>query len=82
MNDVVIRPGDNNLAMTSKVNQAVVLGFLAGKEAKYKSGIIPVDIVGDSAVYNGEELPYYTKALSSNKLRVDLNVGAVLFGEN
>ncbi|WEW58791.1 hypothetical protein PRK78_004259 [Emydomyces testavorans] len=79
MNDVVIRPGDNNIEMTSKIDQTQVIGFLSGQNAPYKNGILPVEIVGDSATYNGKELPYYSKALQSNKLHIDLNVGAVLF---
>ncbi|EER29402.1 hypothetical protein D8B26_008116 [Coccidioides posadasii str. Silveira] len=79
MNNVVIRPGDNNVEMTSKVNQAKVLGLIAGRSAPYRDGILPIEIVGESARYNGEDLPYYTKALASNRLHVDLNVGAVLF---
>ncbi|EEP81897.1 predicted protein [Uncinocarpus reesii 1704] len=78
MNNVVIRPGDNNIEMKSKVDQAQVLGLIAGRNARYRNGIVPIDIVGDSAVYNGEDLPYYSKALASNKLHVELNVGAAL----
>ncbi|KAI1976568.1 hypothetical protein LOZ53_003141 [Ophidiomyces ophidiicola] len=80
MNDVVIRPGDNNIEMTSKVNQTIVIGLIAGQNAKYKNGILPIGIVGESATYNGKNLPYFTEALKSNTLNVELNVGSALGG--
>jgi hypothetical protein len=63
--------------MTANVNETSLFGFVITKDSKYKNGIIPVDIVGNSSVYNGQELPYFTRALASNKLRVDLNIAAL-----
>lgn len=72
--DLTLKPGNNTVDMRSATNQSLVLQKLAN----FKNGILPVDIVGNSSVYKGQHLPYYEAALSSNKLRVDLNIGSAL----
>ncbi|EFE40057.1 conserved hypothetical protein [Trichophyton verrucosum HKI 0517] len=79
LHDVVIKPGDNNIPMQAKADLAYVLKQ-TGKESKYSNGIVPVTILGNSSVAHGKELPYYTKALAANTLKVDLNVPAILSG--
>ena len=61
--------------MRSKINQTLVIGAIA---RTYKDGMLPVDIVGNSSVYNGEHLPYFEKPLQGLMQRVVLNVGAAL----
>ncbi|CAG7960312.1 unnamed protein product [Penicillium salamii] len=78
LNDLVLKPGDNNVPMLAKVDQAAVIGLLTSSDNPYKDGIVPFDISGKSSSYNGKELPYFTKALSANKLTVKLDVGAAL----
>lgn len=72
--DLVVKPGDNYAEMAATVNQTVVFGLVL---TKYKNSIIPVDIVGNSSVYNGKELTYYSKALAANKLRIDMDLSKV-----
>ncbi|KAK2733936.1 hypothetical protein FQN57_001919 [Myotisia sp. PD_48] len=74
LNNVVLKPGNNTMAMQSRVNQTYVLGLIMGENAKYPDGTVPVTIVGNSSVYNGQELKYYSDALASNKLLVQLNL--------
>ncbi|EEH42923.2 uncharacterized protein PADG_07743 [Paracoccidioides brasiliensis Pb18] len=76
--NLVIKPGNNTVKMRSAVDVAKVFPFVSGKDAKYKNGVIPVSIVGKSAIYNGKELPYFTKALESNVLHIQLNLGPLL----
>lgn len=73
LNDLVIRPGNNTIDMKANVNATAVAGFL-GTNSKYKNNIVPIDITGNSSVYNGQDLPYFATALAANKLTVDLNV--------
>lgn len=40
--------------------------------------MLPVDIVGNTSVYNGQHLTYFEKALSSVTQHITLNVGAAL----
>lgn len=57
--------------MTSKVDQDKVMDMIGDK---YNDGIVPFDITGKSAVYDGKELPYFTKALGANTMSIRLNV--------
>lgn len=77
LSDLVLKPGDNTVPMRSTVNQTIVIAKVAGT---YKDGILPVDIVGNSSVYNGQHLEYFEKALQSNKQHIKLNVAAALAG--
>ena len=63
--------------MRSTVNQTLVLELIA---QKYKDGMLPVDIVGQSVVSDGVNLPYFEEALKANKLGVVLDVGKALAG--
>ncbi|CAG7915748.1 unnamed protein product [Penicillium olsonii] len=78
LNDLVLKPGNNTVPMLAKVDQSAVIGLLTSSSNPYKDGIVPFDITGNSSTYNGKELPYFTKALSANKLTVKLDVGAAL----
>ncbi|KAL8928815.1 MAG: hypothetical protein Q9208_001593 [Pyrenodesmia sp. 3 TL-2023] len=75
LSDLVLRPGNNTLPMRSTVNQTLVIGKVT---AKYQDGLLPVDIVGNSSVYEGQHLEYFEKALQSNRQHIVLDVGAAL----
>lgn len=71
--DMTLRPGNNTLPMTGTVNQTALLGSL-----DQKTGIVDLIITGKDAVYNGEHLVYYEKALASNNLTLPMNVRQVV----
>ncbi|KAF2099372.1 hypothetical protein NA57DRAFT_55343 [Rhizodiscina lignyota] len=73
--NVVLKPGDNVLPMRGISDQAAVLNLIT---SKYKDGILPVNITGNSSVYNGQHLPYYEAALQSNVMNTQLDVGKAL----
>ncbi|CAI6331524.1 unnamed protein product [Periconia digitata] len=75
--DLLLKPGTNNVTMQSKVDQREILGLVS---SKYKNAILPVDIIGNSSVRNGEHLPYFEEAIKSNSVRVDLNVASAIGG--
>ncbi|EEQ32924.1 hypothetical protein McanMca71_003657 [Microsporum canis] len=79
LNDVIIKPGNNTIPMLANADLAYVLKQ-TGMGSKYSNGIVPVTIIGNSSVANGKELPYYTKALAANTLKVNLNIPAILAG--
>lgn len=64
--------------MTSTVNQTAIIDLMVSHSHTYKNGIVPFDITGNSSVYNGKELPYFTDALRANHLTVGLNVTKAL----
>ncbi|PGH07226.1 hypothetical protein AJ79_06330 [Helicocarpus griseus UAMH5409] len=80
LNGLVVKPGDNNVEMRSNIEIAKVFPFVSGKDAKYKDFVVPITIVGKSAIHEGKELPYFTAALASNELKIDLNLGPLLGG--
>ncbi|MCJ1397923.1 hypothetical protein MMC11_001119 [Xylographa trunciseda] len=73
--DLVIAPGTNMVPMTAVTNQTAVLELVTGP---YKDGLLPVDITGNSSVYDGVHLTYYEQALASVTQHVVLDVGAAL----
>ncbi|OGM45567.1 hypothetical protein ABOM_006463 [Aspergillus bombycis] len=75
--DLLLKPGDNKFAMTAEVDKLTLVGLMT----KYPGTIVPVDITGsetNSSVYDGKALSYFSRALASNKLRVDLNITEVV----
>ncbi|KAL4780816.1 hypothetical protein BJX76DRAFT_33699 [Aspergillus varians] len=78
LNDLVIEPGDNHVPMLSRLNITQMIGIMRYLPAN--STTIPLTIVGNSSVYNGQEIPYFTTALAANTLTVGLDIAAVLEG--
>jgi hypothetical protein len=78
LDNLILKPGNNTIPMTSTVNQTAIISMLTSKNNPYKDGVVPFDITGNSSVYNGKTLPYFTEALSANNLTVHLNVTKAL----
>lgn len=70
--DMTLKPGNNTLKMTGMLNQTLIT------ESLNKTGFVDLIITGQSAVYEGQHLTYYEKALQSNKLKLTMNVFQVL----
>jgi hypothetical protein len=73
--NLVLKPGNNTVPMRAKIDPLVVFGLVT---SKYKNAIIPVDITGNSTVYNGVNLKYFEESLNSNAARVQMNVAPAL----
>jgi hypothetical protein len=73
--DLVLKPGDNLVDMTSAANQAIVIGLIT---TKYLNGKLPVRIVGNNSTVNGQDIPYFTAALKSQELNTTLDLGPAL----
>lgn len=69
--DLVLKPGNNLFEMRAVTNQTAVVTLIF---TDYKDGILPIDVVGNTTTFNDQSLPYYEKALQSNKLRLNLDV--------
>ncbi|KAM3069133.1 hypothetical protein ACMFMG_010658 [Clarireedia jacksonii] len=72
INDMTLVPGNNTLPMTGILDQSLVL------KNTNTTGFLEMEIIGQSAVYNGEHLVYYERALASNHLRLAMNVNQIL----
>ncbi|KAF1949438.1 hypothetical protein CC80DRAFT_429175 [Byssothecium circinans] len=73
--NMVLKPGFNNISMQSTVEQIAVFQLV---NSKYKNAVLPVDIVGNSSISNGQHLSYFEESIKSNTVRVDLDVGPAL----
>ncbi|KAH7399575.1 hypothetical protein BKA66DRAFT_406913 [Pyrenochaeta sp. MPI-SDFR-AT-0127] len=73
--NLILKPGPNVLPMQSRIDQLTILGMI---RSNYTNAVLPIDIVGNSSVRNGEHLTYYEDAIKSNTIRLDLNVGPAL----
>jgi hypothetical protein len=73
LNDLVLKPGNNTVEMLGNMDQDLLFSMVIAGER-----VIPLRIVGNSSVYNGQEIPYFTKALVANVLTIDLNLTATL----
>ena len=71
---LTLNPGDNLLEMKSTTDQTKVISKLLN----FKDGILPIDVIGNSSVFNGQHLTYYEESLKSNTQRIELNVGSAL----
>jgi hypothetical protein len=75
VSDLVLVPGNNTVPMRAIINQIAVIRKVA---SAFPDGMLPIDIVGNSSVYNGRHLPYFEKALAANTKSITLNVGEKL----
>ncbi|OOQ91666.1 hypothetical protein PEBR_09010 [Penicillium brasilianum] len=78
LDDLVLKPGNNTIPMTSNVNQSAIISLVTSSSNPYKDGVVPFTISGNSSVYDGKQLPYFTQALAANNLTVNLNVTKAL----
>lgn len=78
LNNLTLQPGDNYFPMTSAIDQTAILNLISSKDNPYTDGLVPFVITGNSSVYNGKELPYFTEALAANNLTVNLNITKAL----
>lgn len=61
--------------MKSIIDQLTVVKALT---TDFQDGMLPVDIVGISVVYDGQHLEYFEKALAGNTQSITLDVGRAL----
>lgn len=75
INNLFLVPGNNTVPVRSTTDQATVLNLIT---TKYKNGILPLDITGNSTVVNGQHLSYFENAFSKSTQHLNLNLGPAL----
>jgi len=75
--DMLLKPGENKFPIQSRVDQLTVLGLVT---STYKNGVLPLEIVGNSSIKDGQHLTYYEDAIKSNTVKLNLDVGPALAG--
>lgn len=74
--DFYFKPGNHTYEMRATSIQITIAQLL--QQPKYNCGKFPVDLKNGKSVYNGTELPYYSKALSAGSLQVPLDLSRAL----
>lgn len=75
--NLVLKPGNFSYPMQSRVNQLDVLSLV---QSKYKNAVLPLEITGNASTRNGQALDYYSEAIRSNKIQLNLNIADALKG--
>jgi hypothetical protein len=73
--NLVLKPGDNNVPMQARADQATLITLIL---SKYKNGVLPLEIVGNSSVKGDTHLSYYEQAIKANTIKLDLDAGPAL----
>lgn len=73
--DLYLKPGDNVFPLQSHVDQLAILGLI---QNKYNDAVLPLEIVGNSSIKDGQHLTYYEDAIKSNTINLNLDVGPAL----
>lgn len=73
--NLVLTPGNHTYPMQARVDQPTLLTLVL---SKYKDGIVPLEIVGNSSVKGDTHLTYYEEAVKMNTIKLDLDAGPAL----
>ncbi|PHH68545.1 hypothetical protein CDD80_7438 [Ophiocordyceps camponoti-rufipedis] len=77
INNLVLRPGDNEVDVEANLDQIKILRIMS-KRPYCETGIVPFDVLGTRVVNNGEELDYFAKALGSANQTINIDIGNIL----
>ena len=75
INNFMLNRGNHSYPFLGYSNQSLVLNML---QTTYKDGKLPVRIVGESVVYNGEHLTYYEASIKNNVQHAVLDIAKAL----
>ncbi|KAL9114650.1 MAG: hypothetical protein Q9227_001328 [Pyrenula ochraceoflavens] len=78
LQNVQLKPGDNTFPLRSTTNQTLTLGIINANETAKSSGVLPVYVSGSKVEFNGQEIPYLTKAMQINSIYQELPMGQAL----
>ncbi|KAF7540922.1 hypothetical protein G7Z17_g12089 [Cylindrodendrum hubeiense] len=75
--NLLLKPGDNNLNITATMNQISILSAVR-KQPYCKTGILPFKLLGKSVENNGDDLSYFAAALASANQTVNIDIGSIV----
>ncbi|KAJ6016293.1 hypothetical protein N7540_010884 [Penicillium herquei] len=78
LEDLVLAPGNNTVPMTATVDEVSIIEMLSSNDTTFADGVVPFNLIGNSSVYDGVVLPYFTVALQALNLTTSLNVTEAL----
>jgi len=69
IDNVLLRPGNNTVALTATANLAAIVGnlgsILSSQSTALQKGNIEIQASGNSTIYNGLHIPYYENVLNN-----------------
>jgi hypothetical protein len=77
MDNLTLRPGDNNVTVHADIQQGPVLQGIV-KKPYCESGIMEFQMQGKDVTNHGEELSYFRDALASANQTVSIDIGTPL----
>jgi hypothetical protein len=77
IDNMFLYPGPNNVSIRANISQVPVLKAVT-TEPYCETGILPLQILGETVVSNGVHLPYYEAGFKQNLQTTELDVGAAL----
>lgn len=77
IDNLLLKPGNNSVAIRGHMNQTNLLGTVTNPPY-CSSGVVPVKLLGLSSVNQGQNLTYFADALSSANQTVPIDVQAIL----
>ncbi|KAJ5626275.1 hypothetical protein N7510_002584 [Penicillium lagena] len=82
LTDVELKPGNNTFPLNGVLDLSTVLGHLSevlkSQAAALKNGTLALKTITRSVVWNGTEVPYYTKAMHDLPLTAVVGVADIL----
>ncbi|KAB5581056.1 hypothetical protein GE09DRAFT_948954 [Coniochaeta sp. 2T2.1] len=82
MDNMVLRPGDNNFTLHANISQNAVLDALQLKPFCENGGLLPFELTGKDVVNHGHNLTYYSHALGAGNQTVEIPIGFDLKRDN
>ncbi|KAI9903075.1 hypothetical protein N3K66_002427 [Trichothecium roseum] len=77
INDLVLKPGDNDVNVTAVLDQAAVLTAVSSRPY-CEDGMVPFKLLGNNVTNNGQNLSYFADALASANQTVPINITAII----
>ncbi|TDZ13067.1 hypothetical protein C8035_v000345 [Colletotrichum spinosum] len=77
IDNLVLRPGDNNVSMRANITQAPVLAAIQ-KRPYCQDGIIQFELRGKNVSNGGQRLSYFADALSVGSVTTNIDIGSTL----
>jgi hypothetical protein len=73
--NMTLKPGNNSFAVTGSIDQTPILKALSQKPYCENGGLLPLQLIGNTVVDNGQSIPWLSGALAAKNLTVTVEIG-------
>lgn len=82
INDLTLVPGNHSVPVNGFIDLEYLIsnlhGILETQSEALDRGFLRLDAIGRSVVYDGVEIPYYTKAMQALTLSADVSIASLV----